>query len=128
MLRTGSGMVGLVLTVIRTRLRPKLKNGELVQNPNLVLKINLFGNLIEELNHWHLCCDDEARYGEEDELQYCEDKFVETLEAVRDMRALLLSDLEEYVRLCKEDNEPVDLGLYRVKKQLDESTFELIRK
>ena len=95
-----------------------------MQNANTTFKIEMFGNLIEELSYWHNSVDDE---GDDEELQYCEDKFLETLRAVRDLRAVLLEDLNDYVQECKEDGIPIDIGYYRVKKQLEESTFELIR-
>jgi hypothetical protein len=84
----------------------------------------MFGNLIEELQYWHLSVDDED---EEGDLEYCEQKFLETLRAIRDLREALLDDLNVYIEKCKADNEPIDLAYYRIKKQLDESTFDLIR-
>ena len=94
-----------------------------MQTPQLTFKIEMFGNLIEELNNWQ-------RIGEEDDLMdsdYVEDRFIETLAAVRDMRDILLKELEEYEAACRINNEPIDLGYYRIKKQLAESTFSLYR-
>jgi hypothetical protein len=119
-------MVGSAQNVIRIRLRSKLKKRERrirMQTPQLTFKIEMFGNLIEELNNWQ-------RIGEEEDLMdsdYVEDRFVETLAAVRDMRNILLQELEEYIYDCKNTGTPVDLSYYRIKKQLAESTFSLYR-
>jgi hypothetical protein len=116
-------MGGAVRIVIKIRLRFKLKKREQVQNVHLTFKVEMFGNLIEELSSWQ-------RIGEEDDLMdadYIEDRFVETLAAVRDMRDILLKEFEEYERTCKLDNVPIDLSYYRIHKQLKESTFSLYR-
>jgi hypothetical protein len=95
-----------------------------MQNPEMNLRIEMFGNLIEDLNYWHSCCDNEEN---EDELQYCEQMFIDTLASVKEMRQILLEDFEEYLNDCKLNEIPVDIGYWRVRKQLQESTFELIR-
>lgn len=95
-----------------------------MQNPRLTLRIEMFGNMIEELNHWHQACDDEDG---DMEIEYCEQMFVDTLHAVKEMREWLLEDLNEYRRDCELDGIPVDLSYYRIEKQLKESTFSLIR-
>jgi len=82
----------------------------------------MFGNLVEELSYWQKCLEDEEASGECD-LEYCESKFEETLDAVREFRLILIEDLEQYVKDCKEHDIPVDLGYHRVRKQLYESTF-----
>lgn len=110
-----------VRPVTKTKLKLKQKNA--VQTPALTLKIELFGNLIEQLNHWQ-------SIGEEDDvmdLDYVEERFIETLAAIRDMRNVLLEDLEGYLHDCKVNNVPVDLNYFRIKKQLDESTFSISR-
>jgi hypothetical protein len=95
-----------------------------MQSPEMNLRIEMFGNLIEDLNYWHNCCDNEE--GDE-ELQYCEQMFIDVLSSVKEMREILLLDFEEYFNDCKFNEIPVDLGYWRVKKQLEDSTFELIR-
>lgn len=95
-----------------------------MQNPSLTLKIEMFGNLIEELNYWHYVCDYEEG---ENELVYAEQMFVDTLSSVREMREILLEELDEYRRNCEVDNVPVDISYYRIQKQLKESTFSLVR-
>lgn len=94
-----------------------------MQTPELTFKIEIFGNLIEDLNYWHLSCGED----ENDDLPYCEEKFIESLRAVRDMRAVLLEELEWYLNDCRINQVPIDLSYYRIKKQLEDSTFELIR-
>ena len=88
------------------------------------LRIEMFGNLVEDLNYWHACCDNEES---EDELEYCEQMFIDTLSSVKEMREILLDDFEEYLNDCKANQVPIDLGYWRVRKQLQESTFTLIR-
>ena len=88
------------------------------------LRIEMFGNLIEDLNYWHRCCENES---EGDEQDYCEQMFIDTLASVKEMREILLEDFEEYINDCKSNQIPIDLGYWRVKKQLEESTFNLIR-
>lgn len=95
-----------------------------MQTPALTLKIEMFGNMIEELNYWHSCCGD-INYGE-DSLEYTESRFIEMLDAVREMREILLEDLKEYRHHCKIEDIPVDLGYCRIERQLKESTFSLI--
>lgn len=95
-----------------------------MQNQGLTLRIEMFGNLIEELNYWNRACEDED---ENMGLEYCEQMFVDSLDAVREMREYLLEDLNEYRRSCKVDNIPIDLSYYRIERQLKESTFALIR-
>lgn len=94
-----------------------------MQNPAMNLKIEMFGNLIEELNKWHTACDNEE--GDE-ELQYCEQMFVDTLSAVRDMREMLLEDFNEYKVYCRTNQVPLDISYARVERQLKESTFSLV--
>lgn len=95
-----------------------------MQSPEMNLRIEMFGNLIEDLNYWHNCCDNEEA---EQEAEYCEQKFIETLASVKEMREILLLDFEEYFNDCKLNEIPIDIGYWRIRKQLQESTFELIR-
>ena len=95
-----------------------------MQNPSLTLKIEMFGNLVDELNHWNLCCEDESVQGG-DELEYCEQRFLEVLDAVKEYRELLLEEFEVYFHDCKLNKIPIDISYYRIKRQLQESYFEL---
>lgn len=94
-----------------------------MQRPELTLRIEMFGNLIEELNYWHYVCEHE---GNEESFAYAEQMFMDTLNAVKDMRENLLEELNEYRHDCEVHNVPVDLGYYRIHKQLKESTFSLL--
>jgi hypothetical protein len=94
-----------------------------MQTPELTLKIEMFGNLIEELNYWHYICDHEEG---DDELVYAEQMFIDALSSVREMREILLEDLNEYKMDCRANNTPIDISYHRIQKQLEESTFALI--
>jgi hypothetical protein len=94
-----------------------------MQKPELSLKIEMFGNLIEELNYWHYVCEHEEG---EQAFEYAEQMFVDSLDAVRELREILLEELDEYRNDCKLHNEPVDISYFRIQKQLQESTFSLL--
>ena len=82
----------------------------------------MFGNLIEELNYWHYVCEHEEG---EHEFEYAEQMFVDTLNSVREMREILLEELNDYRIDCEANQIPIDLGYFRIQKQLKESTFSL---
>jgi len=124
MLRMLSGVEDLVRAVFVKELRLKSNKRELMQNDSLTFKIEMFGNLVEELNHWHQVCDNEEH---EDSFEYCEQMFIDTLNAVKEMREVLLEDFDEYKQNCKANNQPTDLSYYRIEKQLKESIFSLFR-
>lgn len=88
-----------------------------MENPGLSFKIELFSNLVEELGHWAIEFNDT-------QVEYAEIKFDETLEAVREMRLILLKELEDYERNCKVNNEPIFLSYRAIKKELERHTFE----
>lgn len=94
-----------------------------MQTPELTLRIEMFGNLIEELNYWHYICENEEG---EQEFEYAEQMFIDSLNAVKELREILLEELDEYKMDCRATNTPIDLGYYRIQKQLKESTFSLI--
>lgn len=94
-----------------------------MQRPELTLKIEMFGNLIEELNYWHYICEHEEG---EHEFEYAEQMFVDSLHAVRELREILLEELNEYKMDCRTTGTPIDIGYHRIQKQLQESTFSLI--
>ena len=89
-----------------------------MERPDLTLKIEIFGNLVEELGYW-------ADESNNDGLDIAEDKFDEVLEAVQAMRQILLEDLNEYERNCKVNNEPIFLSYRVIKKELEKHTFEI---
>lgn len=94
-----------------------------MQNAGTTLRIEMFGNLIEELNYWHYVCENEEG---EYQLEYAEQMFTDTLAAVKDMRDILIEELHEYKVNCRLHNEPIDISYHRIEKQLKESTFSLI--
>ena len=86
-----------------------------MERPQLTFKIELLGGLVEELAFWSNL---------EDGGEYAEVKFDEVLEAVREMRLVVLCDLTEYLEDVAINNEPVCLNYIRVKKELERTTFE----
>ncbi len=92
-----------------------------MQYPGLNLRIEMFGNLVDELSYWHKCIDGEES---DDSLEYCEERFQDALDACKDMRLILLEELDQYVKDCRSNNYPTDLGYWRVKAQLVETTFD----
>jgi hypothetical protein len=118
------GMGGLVQVVLRRSLRHILKKRDKrkrMQYPELNLRIEMFGNLVDELQYWHKCISGEEG---EDSLEYCEERFQDAIDACKDMRLIILEELEQYVKDCRTNDIPLDLGYYRVKRQLTESTFD----
>lgn len=89
-----------------------------MERPDLTFKIEIFGNLVDELGYW-------ATESNENDIEIAEIKFDETLAAVKEMRSLLLEDLEEYERNCKLNNEPIFLSYRVIKKELEKHTFEI---
>lgn len=89
-----------------------------MERPDLTFKIELFGNLVEELGYW-------AEESNNGGIELAEEKFDETLAAVKEMRGLLLEDLNEYERNCKLNNEPIFLSYRVIKKELEKHTFEI---
>src|SRR5262245_10397927 len=94
-----NGAVENVPIVYAKESKNKLNKRERMQNPSLTLKIEMFGNLVEELGYWHNACNNDD--GSDDEFEYCEQMFLDTLAAVRDMREVLLEDFNEYRNDCK---------------------------
>ena len=92
-----------------------------MQNPETTFRIEMFGNLVDELKYWHNCLSDE---NSDDSIDYCEDKFEETLTACREYREILIEELDEYVKDCRNGDIPIDLSYWRIRKQLQETDFE----
>ena len=93
-----------------------------MQRPELTLKIEMFGNMIEELNYWNYICSHEEG---ENEFEYAEQMFMDTLNAVKEMREILLEELNEYKQDCRNNSIPIDISYFRIEKQLKESTFSI---
>lgn len=89
-----------------------------MQNAEMTLRIEMFGNLLMELKHWHLCLDNEE--GSDETFEYLENRYEEVLDAVREFKELLLVDLNEYVSNCKENDIPIDISYYRIRKEVSE--------
>lgn len=88
-----------------------------MQNPEMNLRIEMFGNLLQDLRYWDNCLDN----GEtDDELEYLEIRYDEVLEALRDFKGLLIEELTDYVEHCKKSNTPIDLSYYRIRKELEQ--------
>lgn len=91
-----------------------------MQYPGMTLRIEMFGNLVDELTYWHKCLDQEEG---EDSLEYCEERYTDALDACKDMRSILIEELDQYVRDCKTNDIPVDISYWRIKAQLIETDF-----
>lgn len=88
-----------------------------MQRHALTLKIELFGHLLEELNYWASVDDD---------IDLAEDKFKEVLSAIKEMREILLKDIEGYLNECRTTKEPINLNYVIVFKELKRATFSHI--
>jgi len=86
-----------------------------MENETLTFNIEVLGHLLEELKCWS---------NEEEGVGYADKKFDETLAAVKEMRTIVLQGLEEYFIYVKENNEPIYLPYYIVRRDLKSSTFE----
>ncbi len=115
-------MGGVALPVFVMELRPILSKRGLMQNPSLTLKIEMFGNLVDELEYWNKCCANEA--DSDIQMEYCENKFKDVLDACREVRDILMVELNEYVDNCKSNQIPISLDYWRIRKQLQEVSFD----
>lgn len=80
-----------------------------MSDPDLDFKIEILGHLLEELHLWS---------SEEEGVAFADKKFDETLAAVKEMKDVVLNDLEEYFRYVKANNEPTYLPYYQIRKDL----------
>lgn len=87
-----------------------------MERPEITFKLELLGHLILELKYW-------TSEFEDGEIQAVEDEFDRTLAAVKEMRQVLLEELDGYVEHCKVNNEPIYLPYWTVRKELREATF-----
>lgn len=86
-----------------------------MQNPEMNLRIEMFGNLLQDLTHWNRCLEYEE---DSDSLEYLENRYEEVRVALKEFRDLLIEELTDYVEECKRYNTPIDLGYYRVRREL----------
>ena len=93
-----------------------------MQKPEITLQIELFGNLVEELNYCSDLCDiEEEEFGQA--IEETEERFYEVLAAVREMRDTLSNMMREYRNECEEFDIPIDINYHRIYKQLKETSF-----
>lgn len=92
-----------------------------MQSPGTTLRIEMFGNLVDELKYWHTCLSDEDS---DDSIEYCEERFQDVLDACKEMRLLLIEELEDYVKDCNKSDIPIDISYWRIRRQLFETTFD----
>lgn len=78
----------------------------------------MLGNLIIELKYW-------SEGYEDGELDIVEEEFDKTLAALKEMRDVVLGELDGYFEHCKATNEPVYIPYWTVRKELRESTFSI---
>jgi hypothetical protein len=88
-----------------------------MEKPEISFKLELLGNLILQLKYW-------TTEFEDGEIELVEEEFDRTLEAVREMREVLLEELDGYFEHCKVNNEPVYLPYWTVRRELRETTFQ----
>ena len=82
---------------------------------DLTFKIEVLGHLLEELHLWS---------NEEEGVAYADKKFEETLAAVKEMRDIVLNDLEEYFKHAKDNNEPIYLPYFQIRRDLQRAEFD----
>ena len=87
-----------------------------MENPVITLKLNLLGDLVQQLNAI-------AREFPDDEVDAIDEEFDEILEVIRRLRTEILGDLDEYFEHIKANNEPVYLPYWTVRRELQETVF-----
>lgn len=87
-----------------------------MENPVITLKLNLLGDLVQQLNAI-------AREFPDDEVDAIDEEFDEILEVIRRLRTEILGDLDEYFRDIKANNEPIYLPYWTVRRELEETVF-----
>lgn len=87
-----------------------------MENPVITLKLNLLGDLVQQLNAI-------AREFPDDEVDAIDEEFDEILEVIRRLRIEILGDLDEYFNDIKANNEPVYLPYWTVRRELQETVF-----
>jgi hypothetical protein len=91
-----------------------------MQNEYITNKLDMFGNLIRELQYWNRLAEDESTV---EGHQYCDAMFLETLEQAREMHPHVIQELDNYFQLCRAENIPIDISYYRISKELKEYSF-----
>jgi hypothetical protein len=88
-----------------------------MQRPDLTFKIETLGNLVLELNHW------DAVLLHNSDIIVAEQEFDKVLDAIKEMKQIILEELDGYFQDCKLNNEPVFLPYWTIRKELRESNF-----
>lgn len=82
-----------------------------MEKPELTFKIEMMGNLIYQLRYIQTQFEDSG-------LEIVDNEFDRTMEALKEMKELVLRELDEYIEHCKANNEPVYLPYWTVRKEL----------
>lgn len=85
-----------------------------MEKPSLTLKIELLGQLLEELNYLG---------NEPDEIEFIDEEFDDVLAAAAELKTVVLTDLEEYFKYVKDNNEPVYLPYKIIQRDLRNAKF-----
>jgi hypothetical protein len=88
-----------------------------MEKPELEFKIQLLGGLLDQLNYY--------TEFEDSDLEPIEQEFQEVLAALRELREVLLGELDEYFANSQANNEPIYLPYWTIRKELRESNFEV---
>jgi hypothetical protein len=88
-----------------------------MEKPELELKIQMLGNLLDQLNYYSDM--------EFDGIEEVEADFDAVVAALKELRELLLGELDEYFADRKANNEPIYLPYWTIRKELREATFEV---
>lgn len=81
---------------------------------DIVFKIEILGHLLEELHYWS---------EQEQDLDLADERFDEALAAVKEMREIVLTDLEDYFEYIKESGEPIYLPFVQIRRDIKNANF-----
>jgi|GEM_PF-3834617 hypothetical protein len=85
-----------------------------MENPSLTLKIELLGQLLEELNYLG---------NEPEEIEFIDEEFDDVLAAATELKGVVLDELEEYFNHAKRNNEPIYLPYKIIQRDLRNAKF-----
>ena len=80
----------------------------------ITFKIELLGHLLAELQYWD---------GEDMDLAFADQKYDETLAALKEMKGIVLEELEGYFLYVRTNNEPPYLPYYQIYRDLKNAKF-----
>lgn len=85
-----------------------------MDSSDITFKIEILGHLLEELNYW----------SEQDEdLELADKKYEEVMAAAKEMKEVVLTDIEEYLRHAKDNNQPIYLPYVQIQRDLKKAKF-----